>query len=87
MLIYEKTVKNSPRFLIHDELDKLLNGDADKQVSTGETEPDAVPEAPEVAVSVRGEVYLKDLRAAFPDVWSEQEERWFGGEMASWGEG
>ena len=40
-----------------DELDKLLNGDADKQVATGETEPDAVPEAPEVAVSVRGEVY------------------------------
>ena len=30
---------------------------------------------------------LKDLRTAFPDVWSEQEERWFGGEMASWGEG
>ena len=40
-----------------DELDKILNGDADKQVATGETEPDAVPEAPEVAVSVRGEVY------------------------------
>ena len=40
-----------------DELDRLLNGDADKQVATGETEPDAVPEAPEVAVSVRGEVY------------------------------
>ena len=40
-----------------DELDKLLNGDADKQVATGETEPDAVPEVPEVAVSVRGEVY------------------------------
>ena len=40
-----------------DELDKLLNGDADKQVATGETSPDAVPEAPEVAVSVRGEVY------------------------------
>ena len=30
---------------------------------------------------------LKDLRTSFPDVWSEQEERWFGGEMASWGEG
>ena len=30
---------------------------------------------------------LKDLRTAFPDVWSEQEERWFGGDMASWGEG
>ena len=29
---------------------------------------------------------LKDLRTSFPDVWSEQEERWFGGEMASWGE-
>jgi site-specific DNA-methyltransferase (adenine-specific) len=40
-----------------DELDKLLNGDADKQVATGETSPDAVPDAPEVAVSVRGEVY------------------------------
>ena len=40
-----------------DELDKLLNGDADKQVATGETEPDAVPETPETAVSVRGEVY------------------------------
>ena len=26
-----------------DELDRLLNGDADKQVATGETEPDAVP--------------------------------------------
>ena len=32
-----------------DELDKLLNGDTDKQVATGETEPDAVPDAPEVA--------------------------------------
>ena len=30
---------------------------------------------------------LKDLRTAVPDVWSEQEERWFGGDMASWGEG
>ena len=40
-----------------DELDKLLNGDADKQVATGETEPDAVPETPETAVSIRGEVY------------------------------
>ena len=30
---------------------------------------------------------LKDLRTAFPDVWSEQEERWFGGDMASWGKG
>ena len=30
---------------------------------------------------------LQDLRTSFPDVWSEQEERWFGGEMASWGEG
>ena len=29
---------------------------------------------------------LKDLRTSFSDVWSEQEERWFGGEMASWGE-
>ena len=30
---------------------------------------------------------LKDLRTSFPDVWSEQEERWFGGEAMSWGEG
>ena len=30
---------------------------------------------------------LANLKTAFPDLWSEQEERWFGGEMASWGEG
>ena len=40
-----------------EELDRILNGDADKQVSTGETEPDAVPEAPEIPESRRGEVY------------------------------
>ena len=40
-----------------EELDKILNGDADKQVETGETEPDAVPEAPEIPESRRGEVY------------------------------
>ena len=37
------------------ELEKLLSG-AD-EVTEGETEPDAVPEIPEVAVSHRGEVY------------------------------
>ena len=30
---------------------------------------------------------LKDLRTTLPDVWSEQEERWFGGDAKSWGEG
>ena len=40
-----------------EELDRILNGDADKQVSTGETEPDAVPEASEIPESRRGEVY------------------------------
>jgi len=38
-----------------DELEKLLSG-AD-EVTEGETEPDAVPDIPEVAVSHRGEVY------------------------------
>ena len=37
-----------------DELDKLLGGEIDMH---GETEPDAVPEAPETAVSKPGEVY------------------------------
>ena len=37
-----------------DELDKLLGGEIDTH---GETEPDAVPEAPETAVSKPGEVY------------------------------
>ena len=40
-----------------EELDRILNGDADKQVEAGETEPDAVPEAPEIPESRRGEVY------------------------------
>ncbi len=40
-----------------EELERILNGDADKQVTTGETEPDAVPEAPEIPESRRGEVY------------------------------
>ena len=30
---------------------------------------------------------LKDLRTAFPDVWSEQEERWFGGRHGVVGRG
>ena len=30
---------------------------------------------------------LKDLRTTLPEVWSEQEERWFGGDAKSWGEG
>jgi len=40
-----------------EELDRILNGDADKQVEAGKTEPDAVPEAPEIPESRRGEVY------------------------------
>ena len=40
-----------------------------------------------IAGDIPRSLTLKDLRTAFPDVWSEQEERWFGGEMASWGEG
>ena len=39
-----------------DELDKLLNGSEDV-VTDGETEPDAVPEAPEIPTSRYGEVY------------------------------
>ena len=38
-----------------DELDKLLGGETD---SVGETEPDQVPETPEVAISRPGEVYV-----------------------------
>ena len=30
---------------------------------------------------------LANLKTAFPDLWSEQEERWIGGEAMSWGEG
>ena len=40
-----------------DELDKLLNGEEENVVAEGETDADAVPEVPEVAVSKRGEVY------------------------------
>ena len=40
-----------------EELDKLLNGEAEDTVADGETDPDAIPEAPEEAVSKRGEVY------------------------------
>ena len=29
---------------------------------------------------------LKNLRTAFPDVWSEQEEKWIGGDVLSWGD-
>lgn len=39
------------------ELDKLLNGETEDVLMEGETEPDAVPEAPEVADSQRGQVY------------------------------
>ena len=39
-----------------------------------------------IAGDIPRSLTLKDLRTSFPDVWSEQEERWFGGEMASWGE-
>ena len=40
-----------------EELERLLNGNADDTVSDGETEPDAVPDVPEEAASKRGEVY------------------------------
>jgi len=40
-----------------EELDKLLNGDAEDTIAEGETEPDTVPEVPEDAVSKRGEIY------------------------------
>ena len=40
-----------------EELDRLLNGNADDTVADGETEPDAVPDVPEEAASKRGEVY------------------------------
>ena len=40
-----------------DELDQLLNGTSADEVTDGETEPDAVPEEPEEAVSHRGEIY------------------------------
>ena len=30
---------------------------------------------------------LANLKTAFPDLWSEQEKRWIGGEAMSWGEG
>ncbi len=40
-----------------DELDKLLNGAMEDTVADGETDPDAVPEAPEEPVSKRGEIY------------------------------
>ena len=40
-----------------DELDKLLNGDAEDTIAEGETEPDAVPEVPEEPVSKKGEIY------------------------------
>lgn len=40
-----------------DELEKLLNGGDDKMVADGETEPDAIPDVPEMAASKPGEVY------------------------------
>lgn len=40
-----------------DELDKLLNGDVEDAIADGETDPDAVPEAPEEPASRRGEIY------------------------------
>lgn len=40
-----------------DELDKLLNGEPEDVVTDGETEPDAVPEVPEISDSRRGLVY------------------------------
>jgi len=40
-----------------DELDKLLNGDAEDTIAEGKTEPDAVPEVPEEAASIPGTVY------------------------------
>ena len=39
-----------------DELDKLLNGEAE-EITEGETEPDAVPEVPEIPSSRAGEIY------------------------------
>ena len=38
-----------------DELDKLLNVEAEETITEGETEPDAVPEVPEEPISKRGE--------------------------------
>lgn len=40
-----------------DELDKLLNGEAEDVIVDGETEPDAVPEVPEIPDSRRGLIY------------------------------
>ena len=39
-----------------DELDKLLNGETE-EITEGETEPDAVPEVPEIPASRTGEIY------------------------------
>ena len=39
-----------------DELDKLLNGETE-EITEGETEPDAVPEVPEIPSSRTGEIY------------------------------
>ena len=39
-----------------DELDKLLNGETE-EITEGETEPDAVPEVPEIPASQAGEIY------------------------------
>ena len=30
---------------------------------------------------------LANLKNAIPDIWTEQEERWIGGDAMSWGEG
>ncbi len=40
-----------------DELDKLLNGSDENAITEGQTNPDAVPEAPEETVSKSGEIY------------------------------
>ena len=40
-----------------DELEKLLNGTDSDTIEDGETEPDAVPDVPDEAVSQHGEVY------------------------------
>ena len=40
-----------------EELNHLLNGDNDAVVTEGMTDPDSVPEPPDEAVSVRGQVY------------------------------
>ncbi|MGD9126056.1 MAG: DNA methyltransferase [Planctomycetia bacterium] len=40
-----------------EELTRLLEGDANLAVTEGMTDPDAVPELPDEAVSVRGEIY------------------------------